>query len=36
MRYEWDRSFKALLSLQVTEESKALIELKQQLDKKQE
>ncbi len=28
MRYEWDRSFKALLSLHVTEESKAMKELK--------
>lgn len=36
MKYEWDRSFKVLLSLHVSEESKAMKELRDQLDKKQD
>lgn len=36
MRYEWDRAFRALLTLQVNQESQAIRDLKLQLDKKQE
>jgi len=36
MRYEWDRSFKALLALQITQETQTVFELKAQLQKKQE
>lgn len=36
MRYEWDRSFKSLLSLQVTQESQVIQDLKLQLERKQE
>ena len=36
MRYEWDRSFKALLTLNITKETQTIFELKAQLQKKQE
>lgn len=36
VRYEWDRSFKALLSMQLAQESQAVAELRLQLEKKQE
>jgi predicted ribosome quality control (RQC) complex YloA/Tae2 family protein len=36
MRYEWDRSFKTLLSLQVSQETQAIKDLKGQLERRQE
>ena len=36
MRYEWDRSFKTLLSMQLAQESQAVTELRLQLEKKQQ
>lgn len=36
MRYEWDRSFKTLLSVQLAQESRAVSELRAQLEKKQQ
>lgn len=36
MRYEWDRSFKALLTLQITQETQTIFDLKAQLQRKQD
>lgn len=36
MRYEWDRSFKTLLSMQLAQESQAVADLRLQLEKKQQ
>lgn len=36
MRFEWDRSFKQLLNMQVTQETQTIRDLKSQLERKQE